>query len=238
MISIHASAVCRVRDGYTGREMRPSSLVCALDGVRCRPVGKAGGYLVLTNLPHGPHRLSLRCAGYQEEWVEFQADGGTRELEVTMKPGDGYPFGGAVTRLTLTLWEKKSPAAGRAVWLACEGPELKIAQAKAEAGERELRLYCKGSAPPGTYLIEDGKDSEIVTLRALEGETGHLAAPLGGGHSRSRRFLPVQRYHTGADGKLTAVFRAPGPVQVYDGDRGLVGSVELARGENELDVNL
>lgn len=238
MISIHASAVCRVRDGYTGREMRPSSLVCAVDGVPCRPVGKEGGYLVLVNLSHGPHCLSLRCRGYQEEWVEFQADGGTRELDITMKPGVGYPFGGAVTRLMLTVREKKVPAAGRMVWLASAGPELKIAQANVEAGERDMRLYCKGAAVPGAYLVEDGKNSEIVILRALEGETGHLAAPLKSGHSRSKRLLPVQRYHTGEDGMLTAVFRAPGAVQVYDEDKGLAGCIELAEGENELTVKL
>ena len=238
MISIHVSAVCHVRDGYTGRVMRPSSLVCALDGAACRPVGKEDGCLVLTNLTHGPHRLSLRSRGYQEEWVEFEADGGTREIDVTMKPGEGYPFRQTVTRLTLTVMEKKIPAAGRVIWLAAAGPELKIAQTKAEAGESEPRLFCKGTAVPGVYLIEDGKNSEIVFLRSLEGEKGVLAAPLQKDHSRGRQFLPAQRYHTGEDGVLSAVFRAPCAVQVYAGDAGLVGSVELSEGENQLTVKL
>ena len=86
MITIHASAVCRVRDGFTGRGMESAGLLCTLDGISCRPVWKPGGYLVLTNLPHGPHRLRLRGRGYQEEWVELDVDGGTRELDITMKP--------------------------------------------------------------------------------------------------------------------------------------------------------
>ena len=50
MITIHASPVCHVRDGYTGRAMEPSSLLCTLDGLPVRPLGKPGGYLVLLNL--------------------------------------------------------------------------------------------------------------------------------------------------------------------------------------------
>ena len=84
MISMHASAVCRVVDGYTGKPLEGSALSCTLDGVFCRPVAKQGGYLVLLNLSPGRHRLALCCRGYQEEWVEFQADGGTRELDITM----------------------------------------------------------------------------------------------------------------------------------------------------------
>ena len=40
MIRIHVSAVCRVRDGFTGRAIEASGLVCALDGAPFRPVGK------------------------------------------------------------------------------------------------------------------------------------------------------------------------------------------------------
>lgn len=184
MISFHASAVCRVRDGYTGRPLLPAALLCTLDGAPCRPVGKQDGYLILVNLTPGRHRLSLTSRGYQEEWVEFDADSGTRELDITMKPGPGYPFRQTITRLRLTVLEKKAPAAGRQLWLACTGrPELKIAQSRAEAGDSQLRLYCKGPevpALPGVYLIADGKDSEIVGLRTLREELGTLAAPSAG----------------------------------------------------------
>lgn len=238
MISIHASAVCRVRDGYTGQALRPSALVCAIDGVPCRPVGKEDGYLVLTDLPHGPHRLSLRCRGYREEWVEFEADSGTCQFEITMKPGPGYPFRQTVTRLTLTVFGEKGLAAGRTVWLAAAGPELKLAQTRAQAGENRLRLYCKGTAEPGVYLLEDGADSEIVLLQSMEGETGVLAEPLQGDHNRGRRFLPAQRYHTGEDGTLSAVFRSPCAVQIYAEGAGLIGGVELSEGENQSTVTL
>ncbi len=181
MIRIHVSAVCRVRDGFTGKILEGSRLQCDLDGARCRPTAKPGGYLVPTDLPAGPHRLSLRCPGYQEEWVEFSAGRDTQELDVTMKPGRGYPLQRDMIRLTLTVTEGGAPAAGRILWLAAPGQtELKIAQTKAEAGSASLRLFAKGAAAPavpGTYLIADGKNSEIVLLRALEEEMGELSPP-------------------------------------------------------------
>lgn len=238
MISVHVSAVCRVRDGYTGRKLPAASLLCAMDGVPCRPVGKPGGYMVFTNLSHGPHQLSLRCRGYLDEWVELAAGGGTLELDVSMKPGEGYPFREPVTRLVLTVLENKTPAAGRTVWLAAPGPEMKIAQSKVEAGEQEVRIYCKGPPYFGPCLVEDGKHSEIVTLNALEGERGRLALPLRSGHSRSKPLLPAQRYRTGADGVLTAVFHAPRPVRVYVEGKGLTANSTLAEGDNALTMQI
>ena len=242
MIVFHASIVCRVRDGYTGKALEGSSLLCTLDGAAVRPLAKPDGYLVLLNLAPGDHRLALRSHGYQEEWVDFSSGQDTSELEITMKPGAGYPFREEVTRLELTVTENGAPAAGRQLWLASPtGGELKIAQARAEAGENRFRLYCKGpeaAVPAGTYLIADGPCSEIVSLRGLEAEVGTLAAPLLRQHGRSRSLLPAQRYPTGAAGRLTAVFRTDCTLEVYDEERGLLASLPLERGENRRTISL
>ena len=242
MITFHVSAVCRVRDGFTGRPVEAAGLQCALDGRPCRPVGKPGGLLVLVNLSDGFHRLSLKSRGFQEEWVEFAAGAGTWELDVTMKPGPGYPFRGPVTRLALAVTEGGLPAAGRQLWLAAPGgPELKVAQTKAEAGSGELRIFCRGPevpALPGAFLIADGENSEIVGLRTLEGETGALAAPLGRAHGRGRPLLPAQSYHTGPDGRLEAVFREPCAVEVCGSGGRLLASLQLAQGDNRHAISL
>ena len=107
MIRIHVSAVCRVRDGFTGKILEGSRLQCDLDGVRCRPTAKPGGYLVLTDLPAGPHRLSLRCPGYQEEWVEFSAGRDTQELDVTMKDGTKYSIRSGLPNLSFEQIKEK-----------------------------------------------------------------------------------------------------------------------------------
>lgn len=243
MITIHASAVCHVLDGYTGRPVEASALLCDLDGVPVRPLGKPGGYLVLLDLAPGSHRLALRSHGYQEEWVDFRAGEGTQELEITMKPGAGYPFRGKVVRLDLTVTEQGAPAAGRRLWLAAPpaGWELKVAQTKAEAGVTEFRMYCKGSetaVPSGAYLIADGAESEIVYLRRLEGEMGYLNAPLRRDHGRSRPLLPAQCYHTGPDGRLAAVLRDPCTLEVYGEEEGLLASLPLEHGENIQNLQL
>ena len=242
MITFRASAVCCVRDGYTGGAIEASRLLCALDGAPYRPLGKPGGYLVLLNLSAGVHRLELRSAGYQEEWVEFRTGRGTQELEITMKPGAQYPFPLGVTRLTLTCLERDQPAVGRQLWLAAPGAvELKIAQTKAEAGSQSLRLFAKGPvapAVPGTYLISDGANSEIVLLRALEEEIGEFLTPLQYAHSRGRPLLPAQRYHTDDAGTLSAVFREPCTVELCHADGKQLTSFKLNEGENQETVSL
>ena len=242
MITFHASAVFHVRDGYTDRPLDGTGLRCTLDGAPIRPLVKAGGYLVLLNLSHGPHRLALWGAGYQEEWVDFQAGPGTLELAVTMKPGAGYPFRGDITRLELTVLENGQPAQGRQLWLAAPARwELKIAQTKAEAGTDQFRLYCKGpqtAVPAGAYLIADEENSEIVFLRGLEEEMGTLSAPLLHAHRRSRPLLPAQRYHTDQAGRLTAVFQGACTLEIYDPDRGLVASFALEQGENQQTIQV
>lgn len=237
MITIHASIVLCVRDGFTGRAMTPSALVCSLDGLPVRPIGKEGGYIVLTNLAPGPHKLTVRCRGYREEPVEFEADGGTREMDVTLKPGDGYPFRQSVTKLRVRVLEKKAPVAAGRLWLAA-GQEMKIAQAKAGAGETELRVYCKGTVPPGAYLVEDGEKSEVVFVREAESGNAVLSQPLQNAHDRGKRLLPAQSYHTDDEGAVTAVFRTPGKVLVFDADKGLLGSLELIPGDNETVIEL
>ena len=84
MIRVHVSAVCRVRDGFTGQPVETAGLLCSLDDQSCRPVCKPGGYLILTDLPAGRHVLVLTAAGFQREQLELTTGGGTEELDVSM----------------------------------------------------------------------------------------------------------------------------------------------------------
>ena len=242
MISLHVSAVCHVRDGYTGKPLEASRLLCALDGLPCRPVGKPGGCLVLVNLSGGAHRLSRRCPGFQEEWVELVIGRETQEVDITMKPGENYPFRQTVTRLDLTVTRGGTPAPGEVLWLAVSGSNpLKLAQTKAEKGEQELRLYCKGpeaAVGMGAYLLSDEDKSEIVGLRSLEEEMGTLTAPLTQPHSRGKLLLPAQRYHTGEDGRVSAVFPTACTVEVYVEGTGLAASLTLEEGDNQETIQL
>ncbi len=242
MIAFHAGAVFRVRDGYTGAALPPSGVLCALDGRPCRPVAKQEGYLVLLDLPAGPHTLVLRCRGYREEVVDFTAGETVPELDVTLKPGPSYPFRQMPVRLDLAVQKGGAGLEGFHFWLAAAGGvEIKLAQASAEAGKDQLRLFCKypETVPtPAPFLLEDGKNSELVTLCSFEGETGTLAAPLKKTHSRGKRLLPAQHYRTGPGGTAAALFRAPCTAAAFHEELGLLGSKELAEGENTLELTL
>ena len=241
MISFRVSAVCYVRDGYTGLPLQPSALLCKLDGLPCHPVRKKEGYLVFTNLAPGPHRLSLRCAGYQEEWVDFTLGETAVDLEVAMKPGRGYAFRTAVTRLTVTVSDGDGPAEGRVLWVAAPSvPEIKLAQTKAEAGEKSFRIFCKGSVRPrtGTYLINDKEKSEIIRLVEMDGEMGLLERPLTFDHSRGKLLMPAQSYHTDEKGMLQAVFTRPCAAKLFSVEKGLLADITLAEGENTAEVTL
>lgn len=234
MIRMHVDAVVQVRDDFTGRAVESGGLRCALDGVPCRPVRKLGGGLVLVNLPEGPHRLTVRCLGFREEQVDFSAAPGvTHELYMALKPGEGYPFRQEAVRLFLTVTEKGRPARDEVLWLTAPGaPVCKIAQTKVQPGAEELRLYWKGSPAqlpvPGPFLVDDGEDTEIVTVQKLGGETGRLAAPLQKKHGRGRLLLPAQAYRTGETGEISAAFHTAGAVCVYCAARRAASRIELA----------
>lgn len=238
----HASAVFHVRDGYTGAALKPVGFLYFVDGQPYRPVTKNEGYIVLLDLTPGEHSLTIRCRGYRDEQVEFTTSGGTLELDVTMKPGRGYPFRQTVTNLTVSVTEKGAPAAGRQIWLVyAAGPEIKLAQPKTEAGDTSVRLFTKNPdavSAPAAYLVEDGADSEIVLLRTLEGETGTFAAPLSKGHARGKTLLPAQSYHTGDDGSFSAVFRGKCRVLLFDAAHGILAEGELTDGDNVLEAKL
>jgi hypothetical protein len=243
MIQFRVSAVCRVRDGFTGRLIEGKDLRCALDGTLVRPVCKPGGYLVLTDLSEGPHRLSLRCSGFREELTDFSVGGLPQKLYLSLKPSEQYVFHQEAVRLKLRLLEGSRPAADRTLWLTVPtAAECKVAQDAAAAGAEQLRLFCGGAADrlpvPGMFLIEDGADSEIVSLLSVEAETGSLAAPLQYRHRRSKCLLPAQQFRTGGDGAFTAVFRTAGTVLVFVDGRGLADRLELKESPTEKTVSL
>ena len=121
---------------------------------------------MLTDLAPGPHRLELVLAGYRPEPVEWSWDGAAPwQGCVVLKPGQGYPFRGDVTRLVLQLSGKNGPLAHEAVWLCTpSAAQPKLAQDKAQPGDTQLRLYYKGPAAalpvPGAFLLQDGGHTE------------------------------------------------------------------------------
>ena len=239
MIRMQVSVILQVRDGFTGRILEGSNLICALDGVPVRPVAKPGGYLILTNLPVGVHQVLLRAAGSQDEYVDFTAvKDGYRELYVALKPGRQYLFRQSVIRLRLQLPDELR---GCQIWISPPSVvECKVAQTKAETGSKQFRIYCKGNQAllpiPGAFLIEDGDHSEVVVLKSLSEEVGTLEETLRWDHGRSRRLLPVQKYRCDEEGQIYAAFPIAGTAVIYTGN-GAPQSLELSEGENQWNLS-
>ena len=241
MITMRADIVIKVLDGFTGRPPQPSALRWELDGRQCRPIVKEDGYYVLLNLSPGPHSLVIRSAVYQQERLEAVCGGGSQELLAALKPGRGYPFGQAVTRLNLALTDGEGhPASGLRVWLGMKSPqsELRVAQDVITAGEQEGRLFfpetAKGLSLPRDFLVSDKGRSELCRVESLE--PGRFAWPMAHAHKRGCSLWPAQGYTADQAGRIQAVFRAAVPLELLAD--GCAEPVELAleTGENSQTV--
>lgn len=244
MIRIHADAVLRVLDGFTGRPLPPSALRCTVDGMPLRPIVKDGGYYILTNLPPGEHQVALDAPRYAGERLTVPGDRReTLNVLVTMKPGEGYRFGAAVTWLTLHVTSgKKTPLPGQRVWIAAQNPlfELRIAQDAISKGDTGGRLFYPASIKtlslPRDFLLLDGERSEVCRVEDLEEPC--FAAPLGFDHKRGRSMFPAQVYTADGEGKIRAVFREPAMAGILAEGEARPESFQLQPGENEMTLSL
>jgi len=243
MIRRRVSAALLVRDAFTGRPFPSGSgTLCTVDGQRCTPVWKDGGYLALTDLPAGEHTISLRRQGYLEETLTVPVtDGRAWEGWIDLRPGTGYAFPPGTAWVHLTLLEKKKPLADAEVWLAPDGGgRLKLAQDQAKAGDRELKLFYSGAESrlpvPGDFLIADRKRPETAALEFMQNGLAGLARPLEYGHARGKELMPAQRYRTGGDGELRCVLRESGKLWVLCAGR--LSELDVQPGENRLDVSV
>lgn len=229
MIAMHASLVCTVRDGFTGRALLPGQVRCGLDGMECKPLIKKDGYWIFTNLFPGPHCLTLLGKGYQTERVEFVADGGTERCHITMKPARDYPFGRTVTTLVV---EGPALTEDAFVWLAMT-EAARVAQSQVEAGTTQMRIFQPDKGvlvTPACYLLGQGDTWEIVDIRRQLGESVECSYPLRHTHLRSAVLRKAERYYADDNGMVQAMFPMPCAVELLCGDTHV--HLELAEGEN------
>jgi len=243
MIRRQVSAALLVRDAFTGQPFpRGNGTLCQVDGRHYTPVWKDGGYLVLTDLSPGEHTVTLRRQGYLDQTLTVPVAGGRPwEGWTGLLPGPGYPFPARTAWVELTLLAKKKPAVGVEVWLAPDGGgKLKLAQDKANAGDRELKLFYSGVESqlrvPGDFLIAGKKTAEVAALEDFWNGKAQLARPLTGSYMRGEELMPAQRYESGGDGRLNCVLRESG--RLWALCEGKLSALEVQPGKNRLALSL
>jgi hypothetical protein len=223
------SAALLPLDGFTGRTLG-QRVLCELDGVPLRrPVWKQDGWLVLSDLAPGEHRLALRCPGFETQTLSLSGDVRTEEA-VIMNPGAGYAFPPDTAFLSLTL--SGSPEAQARIFAGMEGPRQLKLMREAKAGDCAVKMYLRGPVPrPGWYLLR-GKTTEAVFLRrvTVEGDA-ETASPLEGKHSRGGTLIPARLFLAAAGETLRIPFRDSGTACLFCD--GKLKTVELQAGEKQ-----
>lgn len=245
MIHFSADIVLAVRDGFTGKPIAQSALMCTLDSLSYRPLMKPGGYIVFTNLSEGEHEIVLRGAMYRDEHLRLNVvKGHSLDKAVSMKPSEKYPFSKSVTRLALTVKKNGSPVSGGEIWIASTGSlfEIKIAQDSVPAGEKHSRLFSRDkkilSQLPAAYLVCDSKSSEIVEIAELTDENGVFEAPLAFSHKRGCTLNPAQKYTCDDSGVVNLVFSEKGKIIVFSPDSVTLTEIDLDNGQSTATVSL
>lgn len=240
MIRRKVSAVVQLRDGFLGRPLEHVQPQCRIDGVSCRPQIKPGGYLVWVDLPVGSHQLTLSVPGFRTEEMMIESlPHGIWQGSTDLKPGAGYPIGKNAVSVRLHLLSDGQPLAAQEVWLSVvDRPLFKLAQTRAEAGDRQVRLFRtqqRGAVPvPGVFLLEDNAP-ELLFLQAVAQEEGILARPLLQAHTRGKALSPAQRDRTDAQGMLPILLRETAKLAVFY--NGMVQYAQIDGGQAQIDLH-
>ncbi len=229
------SAAILPLDGFTGQPLG-QRVLCELDGVPlARPVWKRDGWLILSDLAPGEHRLSLRCPSFQNREISLSGDVRT-EIAVTLSPGAGYAFPPDTAFLFLTL--SGSSDAQTQVFAGMPDPRQFKLMREAKAGDSAVKLFLRGDAPRSGWFLLGGKTTEAAFFRrvTMDGDA-ETASPLAQAHARGAALIPAQSFLVTAGEKIRIPFRDSGKAHLFC--QGHLKTLALQAGEKRnLEWNL
>lgn len=229
------SAAILPLDAFTGQPLG-RRVLCELDGVPLeRPIWKSDGWLILTNLSPGEHRLTLRCPRFQDRTLSLSGDVRTEEA-VILNPGAGYMFPPDTAFVSLTL--SGSPETPTRLFAGMPDPRQFKLMREAKAGASDLKIFLRSSPPPPGWFLLRGKNTEAVFLRrvTLDGDA-ETASPLAEAHKRGDALLPAQSLLAAAGEVIKIPFRNAGTACLFCG--GKLKTLALKAGEKQsLEWNL
>lgn len=213
MIKRHVSAVLTIADGFCGRALASHEAVITLDGATAKPQYRDGGCFVFCDLEDGRHSFIVESPYFLPESIELETSPlTTLNVAVRLKPAEKYRFTVSAAFLELNVRISGKRKAEPLICLAQKNArcELKIASDDVKAGDKRIKSFFKTYPRellfPCVYLINDGENSEWVTITELAGGDAFLAEGLKKAHKRGKSMFPAQLY-SGFGKTLHAVLR-------------------------------
>lgn len=213
----HISMIFKIMDRFRKRPLLAAEAGIYINGHRQRPLYKAGGYFIFTDLAPGETSFQIIAPAFQQEALValIPAPGkGYLHSHLLLNPAPAYPFGREVTTVRGRLWQDQRPYAHEHFYLIPgEGGEvMKVAEDKGEAGNTRLRLFAavpeRQLSFPGKYLIKDkdkGKGEVCLIIRKDSREGIFLLEKeLQFSHVRGTPLVEVIECRTEEDGSFFA----------------------------------
>jgi hypothetical protein len=205
-------AVCLL-DSFTLDSPLGIGTLVLLEDTLHKPIVKANGYYIFTDLQERAYRLHIKSQHYFSEYVDIQVGAKDQLVYVSLLPRPSYPFQDKDTLLRVGIkGEDERPYPNVSVSAAVvteEGARARLAQDEAAAGADELTLgSVTGKLGVGDRFLlrsRNGKDEELCRIDAVMEyqRKVKLERPLTGAFTRGSLLLPV--VHTRSDERGEAV---------------------------------
>ncbi|MDQ7096744.1 hypothetical protein REC12_24430 [Desulfosporosinus sp. PR] len=209
----YISVIFRLTDRFRKRALLAPEVSFLLNKQRRRPLYKAGGYFIFTDLDPGEADFELGSPFFRTERLVAdipEANKGYLMIHLMLNPTRKYPFGGPVTTVFGRITRGGEAWAEQHFYLLPEdgGEVLKIAEDSAQAGNSCLKLFATVSGRqlsiPGNYLIKAKEEEkrEFCFITEYAGQDGMypLARGITFSHARGTPLVEAVECATSAEG--------------------------------------
>jgi len=214
-VKTYVSIVFKIIDRFRKRVLLAPEVRIFLNKQRIQPLYKVGGYFVFTDLPAGPTCFEITSPIFRTEKVIAdipEAGSGYIMNHLMMNPSRNYPFGGPVTTVSGRITMGGVPFTEQQFHMipGDGGEVMKIAEDKAEAGNRQLKLFAAVSerqlSIPGKYMIKDKEEGRrefcLITQNADKDGFYPLEKEMAYSHRRATPLVEVIQCATFSDGSF------------------------------------
>lgn len=215
--------VLQLIDSYTGGPPVGKQIKVSLAEVQQKPIVKADGIYLFTDLPSGTYRILIEAENYLSEWLDVQlpedraAEQQHSIVKISLTPNASYPVHSGATIIRARLCDSKQHSLSgvrvRAIPLTRECTIAKLAQERVERGSTTFSfMQMTGRLTAGdVFLIRDvgAKKEELCRVDEIRHDLKSikLEQPLKNEYERGSYLLPVVQGCSDHHGELLLLFR-------------------------------